>query len=80
LAATQQTDVHALLARISFVEMTRTALARAVDPFPVRIRSLDAMHLATIVYLQGEGHEIQLDSYDDRMLTAASAIGIPLYS
>jgi hypothetical protein len=80
LAATQGADVHALLARVSFIEMTRTALARAVDPFPVRLRALDAMHLATIVYLQGQRDTIQLASYDDRMLTAASAMGIALYS
>ena len=40
--------------------MERAALARALEPWPVPLRTLDALHLATIVFLRGRGEEVEL--------------------
>lgn len=65
-----------LLSRVELVELTPTVLARALEPFPIAARTLDALHLATIDFARRQGDEIRLASYDNRMLAAARAIGI----
>ena len=44
-----------LLARVSFTEMSERVLARALEPFPVAVRTLDTLHLATMEFLRSEG-------------------------
>lgn len=66
-----------LLARVSLTELTEVALARALRPFPVIVRTLDALHLATLEFLR-QGEAVELASYDSRMIAAATALGIPL--
>ena len=57
-------------------EMSASALRRALQPFPIPVRTLDALHLATAVFLNSESDPVQLASFDARMLTAARALGI----
>jgi hypothetical protein len=71
-------EVRALLERVALVELNPIVLARALDPFPVPVRTLDALHLATVEFLRGSGQRIELASYDDRLLAAARALGIPI--
>jgi predicted nucleic acid-binding protein len=68
----------ALFDRIRLIEMAPRILARALRPFPVPVRTLDSLHLATIDFLVGRGEPIELASYDNRLLAAASALGIPV--
>ncbi len=68
---------RALLDRVNLTEMSEPALARALGPFPLPIRTLDALHLATMDYLRSRGTEVELASYDTRLLEAAHALGIP---
>ena len=68
-----------LLGRISLVDLLPTVLARALDPFPATLRTLDALHVATIVYLRDNGQNVRLASYDRRMVAVAQAMRIPLY-
>ena len=63
---------------MNLVELSEPALARALQPFPVRIRTVDALHLATIEFLRRQGETVELASYDDRLLAAAEAVGIPV--
>ncbi|MGH7822627.1 MAG: PIN domain-containing protein, partial [Candidatus Binatia bacterium] len=44
LGDAHQQAARELLARISFVELRPEALARALEPFPVPVRTLDALH------------------------------------
>ena len=67
-----------LLGRVSLAEMSELALARALEPFPVAVRTLDALHLATMIFLRGNGASIELASYDSRLLAAAHALEIPI--
>ena len=68
-----------VIARISLLELAPLVLARALDPFPVSVRTLDALHLASCQFLRDRGQRIELASYDNRMANAASALGIPLW-
>lgn len=45
--------------------------------FPVPVRTLDALRLASVDYLHGQGQTIELATYDRRMANAARAMGIP---
>ena len=67
-----------LLAGMELVEMTAAVLARALEPFPVPVRTLDALHLAASEFLRGQGESVALASYDNRLLDAARALGISI--
>lgn len=67
-----------MLSKIEIIELSRVSLRRALEPFPIRIRTLDALHLATMDFIRGTGEIVQLASYDNRLLAAAEALGIPL--
>lgn len=68
-----------IFGRISLLELSPTVLARALDPFPVEVRTLDALHLASVEYLRGRRLDVRLATYDRRMRHAARALGIPLF-
>lgn len=78
LAASHEEAVRALLGRISFLELAPPVLARALAPFPVPVRTLDALHLASIEFLRGLGQRPSLATYDQRLAVAAEALAIPL--
>ena len=69
-----------LLARISTIELSPLILARALEPFPLSIRTLDALHLASLDFLRSRRQEVSLATYDRRMAQAALALAIPLHS
>jgi uncharacterized protein len=61
------------------IELSAPVLVRALDPFPVPVRTLDALHLASLDFLRTQGQRPRLASYDERLLAAARALAIPLY-
>lgn len=67
-----------LLHRLVLVELTPATLDRALKPFPLPIRTLDALHLATVEYLRGNGREVELASYDSQLIAVARALGIKI--
>ena len=70
--------VRQLLARIALIELAPPVLARALEPFPVAVRTLDALHLASMQFVIAHGQRLTLASYDDRMLAAARRLRIPV--
>lgn len=68
-----------LESRISFLELVPPVLERALAPFPVPVRTLDALHLASAVFLLGRSQQLRLATYDDRLLRAATAVGIEVW-
>jgi hypothetical protein len=70
-------SLRTLLTGTALIELSRPVLARALEPWPVPLRTLDALHLATIDYLRRQGETVELASYDSRLLTAAAAMDIP---
>jgi hypothetical protein len=79
LTSSHGDEAGALIDRITLIDLTQPTLARALSPFPVSIRTLDGLHLATVLYLHERGDVIELASFDQRLLAAARAISIPLY-
>jgi predicted nucleic acid-binding protein len=78
LSSTHGEDVRALLGRLSFLELVAPVLGRALDPFPTTVRTLDALHLASVEFLRGLGQRPSLATYDARLAEAATALAIPL--
>jgi uncharacterized protein len=78
LAGSHANETKLLLMGIDLVEMERLVLARALQPLPVPLRTLDALHLATIDFLRGHGEVLELASYDNRLIAATQALGIAL--
>jgi hypothetical protein len=58
-------SAQALINRITFVELKPEALERALVPFPIRVHTFDALHLASITFLLAQGQIAELASYDD---------------
>ena len=73
LEASHGDKVRDLLDGVAYIELAPLVLARALEPFPMAVRTLDALHLATMDFLRGRGQAIELASYDARMLAAARA-------
>lgn len=71
-------SARATLARIAFVELAPLVLARALEPYPAPVRTLDAIHLATMEYLRSRNQPVQLATYDDRLAAAARRLKIPV--
>lgn len=67
-----------LLSRVSLVELAPPVLARALEPFPVPLRTLDALHLATALFLAERRQEIVVAAFDERLRTGATALGLRL--
>ncbi len=72
-------EVRQLLGVVSIVELSPVVLARATEPFPMAVRTLDALHLATMSFLRDRGDRITLASYDDRLVRAARALEFPVH-
>ena len=72
-------EARSLLNRIALVELSTPVLLRAMEPFRNPVRTLDALHLASMDFLRKQGQRISLASYDGRLIDAARALRIPLY-
>jgi predicted nucleic acid-binding protein len=72
-------DALALLGTFDLAELSETALGRALDPFSKRVRTLDALHLATACHLRTFDADLQLATFDSRMAEVAAAIGLRLF-
>jgi predicted nucleic acid-binding protein len=73
LARTHGELVREFLLRVALIELVAPVLARAVEPFPAPVRTLDALHLASIEFLRDRGQDVRLASYDTRQISAHRA-------
>jgi predicted nucleic acid-binding protein len=67
-----------MVGSLAMAELSRGVLQRATEPFPLGVRTLDAIHLSTLLFLQERGLPIALATYDQRLSDAAEALGVPL--
>ena len=72
-------EVRSLLSRLALIELAPPVLVRALEPFPKPVRTLDALHLASMDFIRNQGQSITLASYDDRLVSAARALRFRLY-
>jgi predicted nucleic acid-binding protein len=80
LGASHGELLRALLSRVALVELVPPVLARALEPYPVPVRTLDALHLATMEWLRAQGQAVALASYDERLLASARSLGLTVHS
>jgi predicted nucleic acid-binding protein len=80
LAKTHGEDARQLLGMVALVELAAPVLERAIEPFPVPVRTLDALHLATMLFLRDQDQTLELATYDERLLQGATALGIPCWA
>jgi len=80
LGASRGDEVRALLARVSLIEMAPPVLARVLEPFPTPVRTLDALHLASMDFLRANGQAVRLASYDRRLVAAAQGMKLAILS
>jgi hypothetical protein len=69
-------NARAIIDRVELIDLSPVALARSLAPFPIPVKTLDGLHLATMHYLQANGQSFRLASYDRRLIAAANAIGV----
>jgi hypothetical protein len=79
LARSHGDHVRALVARVALIELAPPVLVRALEPFPTPVRTLHALHLASIEFLRAHAQSVTLATYDDRLTRAATNLGIPLF-
>jgi len=79
LGATLGETVRQVLHLLAMVELAPPVLARALDPFPAPVRTLDALHLASMAFLQSQAVPVRLAAYDRRLVKAAGMLDIEPY-
>jgi hypothetical protein len=63
-----------LIDRVAMIEMIGPVLT--LQPFPVPLRTLDAIHREAIEFIRAQKQTVQLASYDERLVAAARLLGI----
>jgi len=71
-------DPEALFQRVGWLELVPGILGRALESFPVSLRTVDALHLARTEFLRGRGYAPRLATYDKRMSATAKTLGFEL--
>jgi predicted nucleic acid-binding protein len=75
--AMRREAVFRLLDSLEVVEPTRPVLARAAQPLPTALGTLDAIHLATaLLWRERSGSELVMATHDTALGLAARACGL----
>lgn len=75
--ATRREAVFRLIEEIEMVEPTRVVLARAPQPLPTPLRTLDTIQLATaLLWQEKERKELVMATHDTELGMAARACGV----
>jgi predicted nucleic acid-binding protein len=69
-----------VLGRFAYLELAPLVLAPATESFAVPVRTLDALHLASIEFLRARSQAVLLATYDERLGRGAQRLGIPAYA
>jgi hypothetical protein len=68
----------AVLSGIEAVRLNRSVLARAADPFPTRVQTLDALHIASALLVKARFPALRFATHDVELAAAAAAEGLPV--
>jgi predicted nucleic acid-binding protein len=77
-AATKRKELAELLAMLDLAAVDGAVIARAKSAFPINVRALDAIHVATAEVLAAEALDEPLEfwTHDERQANAAVARGL----
>jgi predicted nucleic acid-binding protein len=68
-------DLLQLIDGFTLVELDERIKARAADPFPTLVRTLDALHLASALAVRESSTDLPLATHDNELAMAAEAVG-----
>ena len=71
--------VRNLIGRVAMIEMVGPVLTRALQPFPVPVRTLDAIHVATVEFVRGQ-KQSPAGKLRRAVLAAARLLGIAAWN
>ena len=75
--AERRAAVFRLLEECEIIDLSRTIMRRAGEPFPTPLGTLDAMHLVcALAWREASGEALVLATHDRELATAASAMGL----
>lgn len=72
-------EARRLVGSADLVELTPTVLSRVLEPFPVPMRTLDALHVATATFLRSQGMRLRFATYDLRQTEVAHALKFDVF-
>jgi predicted nucleic acid-binding protein len=75
-ASRKHAELFAFLRRLHLVAVSDDVIALARSSFPVAVRALDAIHVATAQVLAGEVGALEFWTHDRRQALAAAARGL----
>jgi predicted nucleic acid-binding protein len=71
--------LRATLGKVAMLELIRPVVETATRRTEGVLRTLDALHLASLSFLLSEDHSARLATYDKRLAKVAARAGIELY-
>jgi predicted nucleic acid-binding protein len=75
--AARRAEVYRLFEEVRLVELSREVLARASQPFPAPLGTLDALHLATALLVSDQERDLMvMATHDAELGLAARAVGL----
>ena len=75
--AERRAAVFRLLEECEMIDLSRTIMRRAGEPFPSPLGTLDAMHLAcALAWREASSEPLVLATHDRELATAARAMGL----
>lgn len=75
--AKRREAVFRFMEALEVVEITRPVLARAAQPLPTALGTLDAIHLATaLLWKDRQGAPLVMATHDDALATASRSSGL----
>lgn len=80
LASSHGEAARLLLGRVAMLELAPPVLARALEPFPAPLRTLDSLHLASAQFLRDRTSALTIATYDSRLARAARSLKIDVFA
>jgi len=75
VVARRRAAVLEVLDGFDTLPLDAVVLARAAEPFPTTVGTLDAIHLASALRVRSEISDLKLATHDSELATAALAVG-----
>lgn len=74
-------ELGVFLAKLDLAPIDGAVIERAKGSFPVNVRALDAIHVATaeVLRVEADGEPVEFWTHDDRQATAALARGLVVF-